>query len=74
MFFNIFALLIVLGGMYVFLTTNTPDDPKQNIEFKPQTWLNAVRNVPTTDYGQTPQTETRGSIQGVDYRGSAAGV
>jgi hypothetical protein len=72
-FFNIVALLLVLIGFYFFLIA--PKQPeKENIEFKPQTWLNAVRNVPSTDYGQTPQTETRGSIQGVNYRTSALGL
>jgi hypothetical protein len=68
--FNIVALVLVLIGGYFFLTAKG-DVPKENIEFKPQTWLNAVRNVPSTDYGQTPQTETRGSVQGVNYRTSS---
>jgi len=71
--FNIVALIIVCIGGYFFLTAKG-DIPKENIEFKPQTWLNAVRNVPSTDYGQTPQTETRGGIQGINYRTSASGI
>ena len=71
--FNIVALVLVVVGGYFFLTAKG-DVPKENIEFKPQTWLNAVRNVPSTDYGQTPQIETRGSIQGINYRGSASGI
>jgi hypothetical protein len=68
-FFNLGALAIVLIGFYFFLIAPPPQQ-KENIEFKPQTWLNAVRNVPTTDYGQTPQTEIRGSVQGITYRRS----
>jgi hypothetical protein len=68
--FNIVALVLVLIGGYFFLTAKG-DVPKENIEFKPQTWLNAVRNVPSTDYGQTPQTEIGGSVQGVNYRTSS---
>jgi hypothetical protein len=71
--FNIIALGLVLIGAYYFLTAKS-EAQKENIEFKPQTWLNAVRNVPTTDYGQTPQTEIRGGVQGVVYRTSASGV
>jgi hypothetical protein len=68
-FFNIIALVVVITGFYFFLISPKAE-VKENIEFKPQTWLNAVRNVPSTDYGQTPQTEIRGGIQGVAYRTS----
>jgi hypothetical protein len=68
-FFNIVVLLIVIIGFYFFLIA-PKTEIKENIEFKPQIWLNAVRNVPSTDYGQTPQTEIRGSIQGINYRAS----
>jgi len=71
--FNILALIIVVVGGYFFLTAKG-DVLKENIEFKPQTWLNAVRNVPSTDYGQTPQVETRGGLQGFDYRRSPSGI
>jgi len=71
--FNIVAIIIVLIGGYFFLTAKG-DIPKESIEFKPQTWLNAVRNVPSTDYGQTPQTEIGGGVQGVNYRTSAHGL
>lgn len=71
--FNIIALVIVIIGGYFFLTAKV-EPPKEDIEFKPQTWLNAVRNVPSTDYGQTPQTEIRGGIQGIAYRTSASGI
>jgi hypothetical protein len=71
--FNIIALVIVIIGGYFFLTAKG-DVPKENIEFKPQTWLNAVRNVPLTDYGQTPQTEIGSSVSGFNYRTSAGGL
>jgi len=44
--------------------TSTPPE-LQKIEFKPIPWQNAVRNVPTTDYGQTPATETGDGIWGM---------
>jgi len=72
-FFNIGALFIVIIGFYFFLIAPKPVE-QENIEFKPQTWLNAVRNVPTTDYGQTPQTEIGSSVQGINYRTSALGL
>ena len=70
MLFNIIAIAVVFIGGYFFLTARV-EAPKEDIEFKPQTWLNAVRNVPSTDYGQTPQTEIRGGIQGIAYRTSS---
>jgi len=72
-FFNIVVLVLVLGGFIFFLYSNHGvQQEKDNIEFKPQPWLNAVRNVPGTDYGQIPQTEIRGGISGIVNRGSAA--
>jgi hypothetical protein len=73
MVFNVVALIIVVGGFVYFLYYNKGlEHEKENIEFKPQPWLNAVRNVPGTDYGQIPQTEIRGGISGIVNRGSAA--
>jgi len=73
MIFNIVALTIVVGGFIYFLYCNHGTHiEKENIEFKPQPWLNAVRNVPKTDYRQVPQTEIRGGISGIINRGSAA--
>jgi len=72
-FFNIIMLTLVVGSFVYFLYYNHGvEKEKENIEFKPQPWLNAVRNVPGTDYGQIPQTEIRGGIQGIVNRGSEA--
>ena len=61
--FNIVVLVVVVGGFVYFLYYNRGlEKEKENIEFKPQPWLNAVRNVPGTDYGQIPQTEIRGGL------------
>jgi hypothetical protein len=68
-FFNISALVIVFISLYFFLTAKV-ELPNESIEFKPQPWLNAVRNVPITDYGQIPQTEIRDRLQGFSYRKS----
>jgi len=73
MVFNIVILIIVVGGFVYFLyCSHGTQVQKENIEFKPQPWLNAVRNVPETDYRQVPQTEIRGGISGLVNRGSAA--
>jgi hypothetical protein len=71
--FNIVSLVVVVGGFgyFLFASYGTQKE-KESIEFKPQTWLNAVRNVPGTDYGQLPQTEIRGGIQGIVNRTSAS--
>jgi hypothetical protein len=73
MVFNIISLVVVVGSFIIFLYYNRGlEKEKENIEFKPQPWLNAVRNVPGTDYGQIPQTEIRGGISGIVNRGSEA--
>jgi len=73
MIFNVVVLVVVVGGFVMFLYSNHGTQiEKENIEFKPQPWLNAVRNVPGTDYGQIPQTEIRGGISGIINRRSAA--
>ena len=74
MIFNIVALIVVVGGFCYFLYWNHgAQKEKDNVEFKPQPWLNAVRNVPgDQDYGQLPQTEIRGGISGIANRASAA--
>jgi hypothetical protein len=43
----------------------------KKIEFEPRLWNNAVRNVPTIDYGQTPQTEVGDGVQGFSSRTGA---
>jgi hypothetical protein len=73
--FNAIILVAIVGGFAYFLWasygTSTPSE-LQKIEFKPIPWQNAVRNVPTTDYGQTPQVETGDGIPGYADRTSAS--
>lgn len=72
--FNVFLLVAVIGSfvffMYMSFGTATPVE-LQKVPFEPRLWNNAVRNVPTTDYGTTPQIETGDPIQGFTYRTSA---
>jgi hypothetical protein len=72
--FNVILLVVVIGSFSYFLYasygTGTPPE-LQKIPFEPRTWNNAVRNVPLTQYGQTPQIETGDSIQGFTNRTSA---
>ena len=69
--FNITLLVVVLGSFAYFLYmsygTGTPPE-LQKIAFEPRTWNNAVRNVPTTQYGQIPQTEAGDGVQGFSSR------
>ena len=69
--FNIILLVVVLGSFAYFLYmsygTGTPPE-LQKIAFEPRTWNNAVRNVPTTQYGQIPQTEAGDGVQGFSSR------
>ena len=72
--FNAIVLVTVVGSFGFFLYssygTAVPDELAK-IPFEPRTWNNAVRNVPTTEYGQLPKTETPGGIQGFTHRTSA---
>jgi hypothetical protein len=72
--FNVTLLVVVLGSFAYFLYasygTGTPPE-LQKIAFEPRTWNNAVRNVPLTQYGQTPQIENGDGIQGFTNRTSA---
>jgi hypothetical protein len=72
--FNVILLVLVIGSFAYFLYasygTGTPPE-LQKIPFEPRTWNNAVRNVPLTQYGQTPQIETGDGIQGFTNRTSA---
>ena len=65
--FNVGILIVVVGSFIYFLWssygTATPDELKA-VKFEPRLWNNAVRNVPTTDYGQIPQIEAGRGIQG----------
>lgn len=72
--FNIILLVTILGAFFYWLFSNHSEQnlPKNHtIQFEPRTWNNAVRNVPVTEYGQTPQIETRDPIQGFSNRTSA---
>lgn len=66
--FNVGILIVVVGSFVYFLWssygTATPDELKA-VKFEPRLWNNAVRNVPTTDYGQLPQTEAGFNIPGI---------
>lgn len=72
--FNVGLLIIVLGSFGFFLYTSygtAPSEELQKIPFEPRLWNNAVRNVPTSDYGQTPQIENGVGVQGHVSRTSA---
>lgn len=72
--FNAILLVSVLGAFSYFLYSSygsVPNEDMKQIEFQPKTWNNAVRNVPISNYGQTPQIETGDLIQGFSYRTSA---
>jgi len=74
---NIVLLVVVVGSFGYFLYasygTATPIE-LQKIPFEPNLWQNATRNVPSTEYGQIPQTETGSSVQGYSRRTGAAGL
>ena len=75
--FNLILLVGVLGGATYFLYSSygtVPSEEMKEIPFEPRLWNNAVRNVPITNYGQTPQIETGDPIQGFAYRTSSANV
>ena len=70
--FNIIVLGIVLSLFTYFLMYNQKLETEKQVEFKPQSWLNAVRGVPgDQDYGQIPKTEIGSSVQGFTNRSSA---
>jgi hypothetical protein len=72
--FNIILLVTVVGSFAFFLYssygTAVPEE-LQKIPFEPRMWNNAVRNVPLTQYGQTPEVETGNDIQGFSRRTGA---
>lgn len=76
MVFNIVSLTLVLGGFFFFLYSSynpNPPEAPANIEFKSVPWMNAVKNVPSSiQYGQVPQTEIGGGVQGFVNRSSAS--
>lgn len=71
---NAAVLVVVVGSFITFLYFSygsAPPTELQQIPFEPRTWNNAVRNVPITQYGQLPQTETGAGVQGFAHRTSA---
>jgi hypothetical protein len=75
--FNIIllALVLLMFGYFLYTSYGTvPNEEMKEIPFEPKLWNNAVRNVPITDYGQTPEVETGYNIQGFSYRSSSAAI
>jgi hypothetical protein len=73
--FNIILLLLVVGSFGYFLYASygtAPSEELQKIPFEPRTWNNAVRNVPISNYGQTPQVETGVGVSGFKHRTGAS--
>jgi hypothetical protein len=70
---NAVVLVGVVGSFIVFMyfSYGSAPPPELQIPFEPRTWNNAVRNVPITQYGQLPQTETGVGVQGLAHRTSA---
>jgi len=72
--FNVIIFVVVVGSFGYFLYASygtAPSEELKKIAFEPVTWNNAVRNVPITDYGQTPEVETGYGISGYTNRTSA---
>jgi hypothetical protein len=75
--FNVILLTLVLLSFGYFLYSSygtAPSEELKEIHFEPRLWNNAVRNVPISDYGQTPQIEAGDSIQGFSHRTSSAAI
>jgi hypothetical protein len=75
--FNVVILVAVLLSFGYFLYSSygtAPPEELKEIHFEPRLWNNAVRNVPISDYGQTPQIETGDNIQGFSHRSSSAAI
>lgn len=73
--FNAGLLVLVVGSFAYFLYSSygtAPPEELKQVSFEPRLWNNAVRNVPISNYGQTPQTETGNPIQGFADRTSAS--
>lgn len=72
--FNVVLLVTVIGAFAYWLFSSydkREERERETIKFEPRTWNNAVRNVPITQYGQTPQIETGDPIQGFSRRTGA---
>lgn len=75
--FNVGLLVLVIGsfGYFLFASYGTATPPQlEKVEFKPNLWHNAVRNVPTREYGQIPQIETGDGVQGFSRRTGASAI
>ena len=75
--FNVILLVGVLTsfGYFMYMSHGTGTPPElQKIPFEPNTWHNAVRNVPITEYGQIPQVETGDGIPGYSRRTGASAI
>ena len=73
--FNSILLVLVVGFFAYFLYSSygtAPSEELGKIPFQPRTWNNAVRNVPTTNYGEIPQIETGHGIPGFTNRTGAS--
>lgn len=73
--FNVGLLSLVIGffGYFLYASYGTGTPPElQKIKFEPRTWNNAVRNVPSLDYGQIPQIETGNGVSGYASRTGAS--
>lgn len=74
MWFNIVLLVLVLSsfGYFLYRSYGTSTPPElQKIQFQPNMWHNAVKNVPSIDYGQIPQTQTGDGVPGRSTRTGA---
>ena len=71
--FNLSLLVLVVGSFSFFLYSGYGMvEEEKKIPFEPRLWNNAVRNVPISNYGQTPQIETGTGIQGYVSRTGAS--
>jgi hypothetical protein len=73
--FNIglLVLVVVFFGYFLYASYGTGTPPElQKVKFEPRTWNNAVRNVPSLDYGQIPQIETGDGVSGFTNRTGAS--
>jgi len=73
--FNVVLLVFVVGSFGYFLWAShgtAPPEELKKIPFEPNMWHNATRNVPSTDYGQTPQVEAGDGLSGYARRTSAS--
>ena len=76
---NVLLITAAVAGFGFFLYMSydphrVEKDKLKTVEFNPRLWNNAVRNVPTTNYGQVPSTENGSSVQGFAYRGSESPI